>query len=70
MLFRSVLVVLKDDYKGKVTEDDFKNFFMKFVESGEIPKYGVPSKIEIVDEIAKTSVGKINKKELRTQFTE
>jgi len=65
-----VLVVLKDDYKGKVTEDDFKNFFMKFVESGEIPKYGVPSKIEIVDEIAKTSVGKINKKELRTQFTE
>jgi len=65
-----VLVVLKDDYKGKVTEDDFKNFFMKFVDSGEIPKYGVPSKIEIVDEIAKTSVGKINKKELRTQFTE
>ena len=64
-----VLVVLKEDYKGKVTEEDLKNFFMKFVDSGEIPKYGVPSKIQIVDEIAKTSVGKINKKELRTQFT-
>jgi fatty-acyl-CoA synthase len=64
-----VLVVLKEDYKGKVSEDDFKDFFMKFVDSGEIPKYGVPNKVEIVDEIAKTSVGKINKKELRTQFT-
>jgi fatty-acyl-CoA synthase len=64
-----VLVVLKEDYKGKVSEQDFKDFFMKFVDSGEIPKYGVPNKVEIVDEIAKTSVGKINKKELRTQFT-
>jgi len=63
-----VLVVLKEDYKGKVTEDDFKDFFMKFVDKGEIPKYGVPNKVQIVDEIAKTSVGKINKKELRTQF--
>ncbi len=64
-----VLVVLKQEYKGKVTEDDLKDFFMKFVDKGEIPKYGVPNNVQIVDEIAKTSVGKINKKELRTQFT-
>ncbi|MFW5901483.1 MAG: AMP-binding enzyme, partial [Thermodesulfobacteriota bacterium] len=64
-----VLVVLKEDYKDKVTEEDLKNFFMKFVDSGEIPRYGVPNRVQIVDEIAKTSVVKINKKELRTQFT-
>ncbi|MFP4444920.1 MAG: fatty acid--CoA ligase [Desulfosudaceae bacterium] len=64
-----VMVVLKPDYQGKVTEDELKNFFMSFVEKGEIPKYGVPDTIQIVDEIPKTSVGKINKKELRARFS-
>lgn len=63
-----VLVVLKGDYKGKVGEDELRDFFMKFVDSGEIPKYGVPNRVQIVDEIPKTSVGKINKKEIRGQF--
>ncbi|MFW6297125.1 MAG: fatty acid--CoA ligase [Desulfosalsimonas sp.] len=64
-----VMVVLKDNYKDKVGEDELRDFFMKFVDSGEIPKYGVPNRVEIVDEIPKTSVGKINKKELRKQFS-
>ncbi|MFO8049527.1 MAG: fatty acid--CoA ligase [Desulfosudaceae bacterium] len=64
-----VMVVLKEGFQGKVTEEDFKNFFLSFVEKGEIPKYGVPDKVEIVEEIPKTSVGKINKKELRERFT-
>jgi fatty-acyl-CoA synthase len=62
------LVVLKPDFKDKVTEEDLKQFFMGFVENGTIPKYGVPDKVIITDQIAKTSVGKINKKELRTQY--
>ncbi|MBS3809755.1 MAG: fatty acid--CoA ligase, partial [Desulfobacterales bacterium] len=64
-----VMVVVKDDYKGKVSEDELKDFFTKFVDSGEIPKYGVPNRVQIVDEIPKTSVGKINKKEIRSQVT-
>ncbi len=64
-----VMVVLKEGFHGKVTEEDFKTFFLSFVEKGEIPKYGVPDKVEIVEEIPKTSVGKINKKELRKRFT-
>ena len=62
------LIILKPEYKGKVTEEEFKNFYMKFVDSGVIPKYGVPGKIAIVDSIAKTSVGKISKKDLRIQY--
>lgn len=62
------LVVLKEAFKGKVTEDDLRAFYMKFVENGTIPKYGVPSQIAIVDTIAKTSVGKINKKQLRHEY--
>ncbi len=64
-----VLVVLKDSHKDKVTEDELRDFFMKFVDAGEIPKYGVPNRVQIVDEIPKTSVGKINKKDIRTQYT-
>jgi fatty-acyl-CoA synthase len=62
------LVVLKEAYKGKDLEDDLKAFYMTFVEKGIIPKYGVPSKIIVTDAIAKTSVGKIDKKELRKQY--
>jgi fatty-acyl-CoA synthase len=41
---------------------------MRFAEKGQIPKYGVPERIEIVTTIAKTSVGKINKKQLREDY--
>ncbi len=62
------LVVLREEYKGKVSEADIKNFCMKYYEDGIIPKYGVPERVAIVDTIAKTSVGKINKKVLRKEF--
>jgi fatty-acyl-CoA synthase len=60
--------VLKDEFKNKVTGEDLKNFYKQFVENGMIPKFGIPDKVTIVDSISKTSVGKINKKELRNQF--
>lgn len=63
------LVVLKDDFKGKVSEDDLKAHFMKFADAGTIPKYGVPEKVAIVESIAKTGVGKIDKKVLRANYT-
>ena len=59
------LVVLKDEFKDKVNETELKDFFMKFVENGTIPKFGVPNKMLFVAEIPKTSVGKLNKKEIR-----
>ncbi len=62
------LVVLKEEFKGKTTEEEILNFCMKFVEEGKIPKYGVPNKLTFVETIAKTSVGKINKKEIRKQY--
>lgn len=62
------MVVLKEAYKGKVQEEELKAFYMKFVENGTIPKYGVPNKILIVDAIPKTSVGKINKKQIRMEY--
>jgi fatty-acyl-CoA synthase len=63
------LVVLKNEFKNKVTGEDLKNFYKQFVENGMIPKFGVPDNVRLVDSIAKTSVGKINKKTLRSQYS-
>lgn len=63
-----MVAVLKADYQGKVTSDDLKKFLTEKSEGGRIPKYGIPDRVEIVDSIPKTSVGKINKVELRKTY--
>lgn len=62
------VVVLKPGEEEKTGPGELKAFFEKAVEEGTIPKYGVPDRVLIVDEIAKTSVGKINKRKLREEY--
>jgi fatty-acyl-CoA synthase len=62
------LVVLKPGAEQETSPEELKAFFTKFAEAGVIPKYGVPDRVQIVETIAKTSVGKINKKQLRMDF--
>ncbi len=38
--------------------------------AGDIPRYGVPEQIRLVDELDKTSVGKLDKKALRARYVE
>ncbi len=45
-----------------------KNTLMTFVETGKIEKWAIPDRFIVLDDIPKTSVGKINKKELRRLF--
>jgi fatty-acyl-CoA synthase len=62
------LVVLKPGIADTITPDELKAFFAKFANDGVIPKYGIPDRVEVVETIAKTSVGKINKKQLRLDY--
>ena len=62
------LVVPKPEFKDQLTEAELKDHFQPFFERGLIPKYGIPKRILLVDAISKTSVGKLNKKELRRQY--
>jgi len=62
-----VLAVLKDK-DDPITGDDLKKIFTEYAEKGAIPRYGIPDRVIITDSIAKTSVGKLNKKELRKQY--
>ncbi len=41
---------------------------MGYCDRGIISKYGVPQKIIFVEALARTSAGKINKKELREKY--
>ncbi|MBS3757218.1 MAG: fatty acid--CoA ligase [Desulfobacterales bacterium] len=61
-------IVLTD--KKSFSEAELRNFIMKFVEEGRLQKYAVPDKFMVVDGIPKTSVGKINKKQIRQQLKE
>ncbi len=60
-----VVLVLKAEFKGKVTSEDVKEYLKKMSDEGKLPKYGIPDRYEFVDAIPRTSVGKINKVELR-----
>ncbi|MGH9676320.1 MAG: AMP-binding enzyme [Candidatus Acidiferrum sp.] len=50
------------------TENDIKSFLGGYVEKGVISKYSVPQSILFVDELDRTSVGKLNKKALRERY--
>ena len=63
-----MLIVLKPDFKGKVKPEDLKKHMKAGAEEGKLPKYGVPERYELVDEIPKTSVGKLDKKTMRKLF--
>ncbi len=63
-----MLVVLRPEFRDQVTAADLKAHMKRAAEEGRLPKYGVPDRYEIVEEIPKTSVGKLNKKAMRQTY--
>ena len=51
-----------------VSETAIKDHLKVFADKVIISKYGIPEEIIFIDSIPKTSVGKINKKELRERY--
>ncbi len=63
-----VFVVVKSDFAGRVSEEDIMAHIRTFAEGGHISKYGVPDHVRFVAQLARTSVGKLNKRALREQL--
>ncbi len=63
-------VSLKDEIVDDEVNNKCKNSLLSFVETGRIEKWAVPDKFIIIDEIPKTSVGKLDKKLLRKIYAE
>ncbi len=64
------LVVLKPDRTGQVDEATIRDWLKDFADKGIISKWGIPDRVLFVDSIPKTSVGKLNKKEMRQQYAQ
>jgi fatty-acyl-CoA synthase len=62
------LVVKDSEHTSGYQESDIKAHLRAFAARGVISKYGIPEKIQFVEHLAKTSVGKIDKKLLRETY--
>ncbi len=62
------LVVPKQVTEKPLTADDIRATVQLAIDKGILPKYGMPETITLVEQIAKTSVGKLNKKQMRHDF--
>ncbi len=63
-----VLVNLLPEFKGSISSDDIRAHVRTFIEKGLISKFAVPERVEFVDTLPLTSVGKIDKKKLRAKY--
>ncbi len=59
------LVVLKPDFVGKLSEHALRNQAAKQVEESGTSRHGVLLQVQFVEALARTSVGKINKRAMR-----
>jgi fatty-acyl-CoA synthase len=66
---RPLALVIKDaGTANELTDAAIKAHLKTFADKGIISKYAIPEKILFIDKLPKTSVGKINKMELRKQY--
>ena len=63
-----VLVSVLPEFKGSISSDDIRAHVRSFIEKGLISKFAVPERVEFVDTLPLTSVGKIDKKKLRAKY--
>jgi acyl-CoA synthetase (AMP-forming)/AMP-acid ligase II len=63
-----MLVVLRPEYKGKVDAGQLQAHMQQAAEQGRLPKYGVPRRLELIESLPKTSVGKLDKKLMRQEY--
>jgi fatty-acyl-CoA synthase len=62
------LVVPKQGTEKVLTEDDIRAAIQVSIDNGVLPKYAMPETVNLVEQIAKTSVGKMNKKQMRQDY--
>ncbi|MBF5054979.1 medium-chain-fatty-acid--CoA ligase [Alcanivorax sp. 521-1] len=62
---RPVALVVKG---GEVDEQSIKDLVGEYADKGVISRYGVPDRVVFVDELPRTSVGKLDKKKMRAEM--
>jgi len=63
------VIVPKPGCEDKITTEEIRGFLTReFVEKGEIPKWWLPDRVVVAEELPRTSVGKVDKRRLRQQY--
>jgi fatty-acyl-CoA synthase len=60
------LIVLKPEHASGFREQDLRGFLQQRVADGTLSKWAIPDRIEVTDAIPKTSVGKLDKRAIRS----
>jgi fatty-acyl-CoA synthase len=61
------LVVPKPGFAGRLSAADIQAHVRAFADQGKISKFGVPETVRFVEQLPRTSVGKLNKRVMREQ---
>ena len=63
-----MLVVLKPEFIDKISSEDLQAHMKAASDNGLLPKYGIPEQYTFIDQLPKTSVGKLDKKVMRKSY--
>jgi fatty-acyl-CoA synthase len=63
------LVVPRPGCGSSLHADDIRDFVARAASNGEVSRYAVPERVSFVEALSRTSVGKINKRTLREQYS-
>ena len=66
----AAMVILKRPYEEEAFSASLNKHLQQYLDRGVIAKWALPEKVYVVKNIPKTSVGKINKKEIRERFAD
>ena len=55
---------------AEVDDNSIRDLIMDYADKGIISKYGAPDRIKFVDELPRTSVGKLDKKKMRAELAD
>jgi fatty-acyl-CoA synthase len=64
---RPVALVVREPDQA-IDEKELRDFAKQATESGALSRYGIPERVIFVDELPKTSVGKLDKKKMRAEM--
>lgn len=64
---RPLALIVPANGKGG-NDEELRAYLSHYVKSGQLSKWAIPEAFKYVDEIPKTSVGKLNKKEIRRRY--
>ncbi len=63
-----MLVVAAVGSAESLTPEAVQGLVQQYIDQGKLPRFALPERVLVVDSIAKTSVGKLNKRLLRKEF--